>query len=515
MSSEDATKEEKQAYLKENILNKGYNPQEYIEFLTGKRGPGAADVTKWNMSELIEVTNEFMQQQNQKSSMANLFGNNQAEEPKQQVQEQPKTTSGPIEQNRTDILGVPYDKIVKCQKIEQTDIGKNSNAHCTIVSFEEVKGGIFQKTFVLYTIKTEPLNWEVKRRYSDFELLRELLIKVLGASVIPPIPSKHFGKDQFETPFLERRKRYLEKFLNYCLMDDYIKNCKIFEEFLSTENDELWTKKKTSYGKVKVNLELKEVRNFEGEINCYCGNDRETYFDNIKDNAQLNEKSLTKLDEAFKAFNKELLSVIQRGQEIVSIFNELNLCSNKYLDPEGITEGYKQCTENFKFICDCLSKYSELINVDIREYFKFLRNDFVSMNAFVKAVDDKKSNFYSQQKSLENKKETLFKGKKTTNWDIRTDLGPVNQTKLIQDKEYAFARMLPKDTKATNTSKQIYGYFLNRMIDEFERIRERNSKNMRKNITSYCDKQNEILTVLHNKMADIIAAMHIQENGSN
>lgn len=36
---------------------------------------------------------------------------------------------------------------------------------------------MFEKSYVVYTIKTSPCAWEVKRRFSDFEWLRGILQK--------------------------------------------------------------------------------------------------------------------------------------------------------------------------------------------------------------------------------------------------------------------------------------------------------------------------------------------------
>lgn len=45
----------------------------------------------------------------------------------------------------------------------------------TISSPEKVEGGLFSSAYVTYLVTTHPLNYVVRRRYSDFEWLRKIL----------------------------------------------------------------------------------------------------------------------------------------------------------------------------------------------------------------------------------------------------------------------------------------------------------------------------------------------------
>ena len=54
------TTEEKQNFLREKILEKGYDANEFVQFLTDKKGPDGADVSNWVMDDLILVVNEFI-----------------------------------------------------------------------------------------------------------------------------------------------------------------------------------------------------------------------------------------------------------------------------------------------------------------------------------------------------------------------------------------------------------------------------------------------------------------------
>ena len=54
------TTEEKQNFLREKILDKGYDTNQFVQFLTEKKGEDGADVSNWSMEDLVSVVNEFI-----------------------------------------------------------------------------------------------------------------------------------------------------------------------------------------------------------------------------------------------------------------------------------------------------------------------------------------------------------------------------------------------------------------------------------------------------------------------
>ena len=57
--------EEKQNYLRQNILDKGYDANEFVAFLQSKKGEAASDITNWSMKDLHIVVQEFISEHNQ------------------------------------------------------------------------------------------------------------------------------------------------------------------------------------------------------------------------------------------------------------------------------------------------------------------------------------------------------------------------------------------------------------------------------------------------------------------
>ena len=61
--SDDSSQEEKQNFLRENILEKGYDTNMFVDFLIGKKGEDGADVGNWSMNDLQLVVKEFISMQ--------------------------------------------------------------------------------------------------------------------------------------------------------------------------------------------------------------------------------------------------------------------------------------------------------------------------------------------------------------------------------------------------------------------------------------------------------------------
>lgn len=108
-----------------------------------------------------------------------------------------------------------------------------------------VEGSSATGKFVTYGIKFE--NFLVRRRYSDFESLRNYFLNSYPTVVIPPIPDKHtFGdyaniaaKSKKDEKIVEIRKRLLQSFLNHVLRHPTLSGDHLFHRFL--EADVSWT----------------------------------------------------------------------------------------------------------------------------------------------------------------------------------------------------------------------------------------------------------------------------------
>jgi len=72
-------------------------------------------------------------------------------------------------------------------------------------------GGIFSSNYLSFLIQTKGvINWEVRRKETDFYFLKKILAKQFPHIIVPPLP-KEMGKHVAKT--IKKREKYFTKFL--------------------------------------------------------------------------------------------------------------------------------------------------------------------------------------------------------------------------------------------------------------------------------------------------------------
>lgn len=108
----------------------------------------------------------------------------------------------------------------------------------------EVKSPIVEDgSYVSYEIAIETNNLSftetksaVRRRYSEFVLMRKMLVKEFPAWKLPPLPPKFPFKDHFNAAFVENRRKGLEEFLKKLVSERIFLSSKALHLFLQSSN---------------------------------------------------------------------------------------------------------------------------------------------------------------------------------------------------------------------------------------------------------------------------------------
>ena len=408
--------------------------------------------------------------------------------------------------------GIVTNTYEDTKSLDNTPLGAEENAIIQVTSPEKIEGGFFSKSYVTYLITTNPLNLKVRRRYSDFEWFRQMLQNLYNYNMIPSTPKKSkIGIDKFGDPFLQKRMRTLEKFLNYALKNPVLKSSQILYDFISIEKDADFQKKKKEYEKIKPSTNINDFQMPNGSANVQLSSKKMILFENIKDNINLNETLLTKLNDNLKALKLQLDNLCTKVDEIVQNWDDLRQNSVKYFDGDEIAKTYEYMHNLFKNWSDCLKSHGNLIHIDIREHFKYTKNNFRSMKDLVTLVETNRNTYNKNERSLMNKKEELFKKGDTNKWELNSDDKNISGN-LISDKPNALIKILPKDTNNVINMKKSYGFYLNRIIEEYERFREINSDLHKKIMIRTCIKLIEIYGDYQKAITDIMNFFNNDDN---
>ena len=581
---------EKQNYLRENILNKGYEAEDFVSYLTSKKGEEGVDLSNWSLDELKNVVQEYItanpltqtqninninnidnqpnneinqnniqanqiliQNMNTMNNMNNINNMNLAPglNPYPNMYNMnldPNVVSllanqklNNINQNQEisnisdinnniqqslplnfpqfsgengvinsqgeliDIYGIINSDNILCSLSEKTELSKYDNIKIEIALGEKKPGSFFSKAYQTYVISLPKLNLKVNRRYSDFEWLRQILVTRYPSCVIPPIPKKNkLGGDRFNEEFLLKRTRTLEKFLNLLVEDPNIKSSQIFYDFVSVEEAK-FNEIKKQHNSMKLPQCLKEYKSLDGKLDIKVDDSREIYYQNMKDHMEINQELLTKLNKQIKLLYNELNIVISRLDEITKNCEELFSNSVKYSENDDLKISYYELADMFKHWSTTLKKQNALTYIDIREHFKFSKNTLKSMKDLIYSVDTCKQNYYKSKKNLISKKEDLFKKGDKTRWDLNPNNPNVNinTPNLEKDKNIALPNMLYNETNAVSDLKQIYGYYLNSVNNEFSRLEKILAFGHKHNLIDNAKKEITIISELFKNISDI------------
>ena len=551
----DPFTEEKQNYLRQNILDRGYDGNAFANFLVEKRGEDGADISSWSLNDLKNVVDEFIalsEQQNNENNNAEQNENHieeQHEEKNEEQQEEKKegkkeaevndwvdvdsknvkneSASLSVSKNKSDKsekdingYGIKDIKEIECQTIPNTEITNCEKIQIKVGKHEKVEGKLFSKSYVTYLITTMTFNWNVKRRFSDFEWLHQILANTYNYCLIPSIPKKkkNLNKivtDKFDEAFLRKRSRKFEKFLSYLINDPILKNAKVVYEFLSIEKDEEFQKKKKAYEKKKPSSSLCEFITVDGKANIEVTKDKEQYFNNIKENTNQNDLLLKKINTTIKSLKDDLINAANKLKDVSKNFSKMKNKAIEYAEHDDVVQTYEELSSMFESLSLYISKQNYIIFIYLREYFKYVKNNYRSMKDFISVGENLKNNFYKQLKHLKSRKEDLFKKPDTiAKWEI--DPSVKNKNELIGNKSLAMEKMLFKETNAVNNQKQLYGFYLNRVISEHERMKNVNAERHLKNIIKIFERQTDITTDFITTLADNSTSLSLsKKEGKN
>ena len=84
MEGKDNNIEEKQEYLRKEIIEKGLSPDDFINYITNLKGENAYDLNLWNLKELQDIVEQY------KESLNPKIQEEQKEEKKEEIKDEKK-----------------------------------------------------------------------------------------------------------------------------------------------------------------------------------------------------------------------------------------------------------------------------------------------------------------------------------------------------------------------------------------------------------------------------------------
>ena len=213
--------EKKQTFLRTNILEKGYDAEEFMNFLQTKKGEFGLDLNNWNINELKTAVQEFISSLDKDNILLNpqninkegdLDNNLNTENNNNNLENNENDNKEEIEQEENQIQNKQLEDIIQCQKVTPSELTLQDDVDIKLSFPQKIEGGLFSKSYVTYLMQTTPLDFKLRKRYSDFEWLRHILSLIYINCVIPPLCKKNYT-DRFSELLIAKRTRSIEKFM--------------------------------------------------------------------------------------------------------------------------------------------------------------------------------------------------------------------------------------------------------------------------------------------------------------
>lgn len=360
--------------------------------------------------------------------------------------------------------GIITESTIKTRTEEKTNLSSCENPKITVGDPKKITQGFFQlySSYIAYLVTTSPLDLKVRRRYSDFEWLRNTLIKLYPMNIIPSLKYKSgFLKDEFAESFIAKRSRKLQKFMNYLLLDPLIKNSKILYDFISIDKDENFERqKKEVYDKLEAPKNIYENQSMSGKANIKIDAMKESLYDSVKNKITSKENILYQLNQNIKKLKTKIEDITKHINLISQNFADLNKENIKQFDGQRAIQIYTDFSLIFKNWSDAIKRHYDIISIDIREHFKYSKNNYEYINNIITQVDKNKDIFKKKEKELIAAKDDL----------VKRGIINIKDFTNLEKKKTSLSKLLPKETQEAITLKINYGYYLNKFFEELERF---------------------------------------------
>ena len=482
--------EEKKNLLQAEILDKNYDQIKFVEFCLSKK-PNGDDLTIWSLEELKNTIQEFISKfpkTNPQDQMQNLNINNTINSNNYNDNFQKDIENISVSNTNPQAQKKPQTIKIKC-KILEKNILNDKQITVVIKNPKPVVTNFLSSNYVEYEVETKQMNWLVKRRYSDFEWLRQVLSKFNPGHLIPPLPSKKIGPRRFELDFIAKRMKFLQKFIDDVTENEILKASEPLKAFLSMVDKNQFSAKMKELSSYLPSPYVNEYRTFDGEIEIDKPDEgeKEKYFVNITNYFKIQTQLFDNLKTNFKSLHKSLTNSCYALNDIQRDFQTLHLLNVRVMMKDEITKSFEELGKFFKNWKRITYKQNELFKTYLKDFFKFMGMECSAYTELIVKRNSLKNNFVEEQKKLNAKKEKLWAGGDSTKWDIIDHYNNIDRLRLMTDKMYAFTKMCTQETNHLANLGNTLGFYNRRNMQELKKLMKNNCSKYMEDLKEFTD----------------------------
>lgn len=335
-----------------------------------------------------------------------------------------------------------------------------------------------QNHYISYTVETEtniPVfresKFAVKRRFSDFSFLYQVLLNDFPACAIPPLPDKqrleYIKGDRFSPEFTLKRATSLNRFLERLSLHPILKRAKIYHIFLESDD---WN----SY---KINLRIKTLNPDSGSageglsevfMNAFkSSHSQSKEFLEIKERSDKLDENISKID---KIFNK----ILKRYSDLEVDYFEFSKQMKKLAELEPELEiPFIKFSEGLNTMSIGFQNLKEFLDNEYIISLKDLEHYIVSIKNLLKLKEQKQIDYEALTEYLNksvNDKQTLLAGGTTGSFFTNKfeELTGVNHEVSRREKLSKLEKRIENLTVEVENSKKVVESFEKQTLSEIQ-----------------------------------------------
>ena len=371
MNENEQQIEKKQNYLRKEIIDKAYSPEDFTNYVKNIKGENGADLNLWSIEELYIIVPQFQESQDiQKENNTKNYSN---------FNNAIKQETEHLGNEDEDLWGnkIPkikkYNCIVKCKKIENSELINNKeNLNLIINNAEIKKDGLFSSSYYEFTIDNKLLKISIKRKTNDFIWLRTKLTNFYPNVFIPPLPKLKIKKDE---KYIHKKIYYLQCFLSYIINNDLLLSSKIFYDFISLPDSEFQNSKKI-FDNTHPPKGLDDIITLDGTFDIAIIPDIDKKAYTINNEILKKNELFNKLNLCLKDIIYQMSTLKQKILQLSNIFEEFQQIWSKseIVINDKMNKNFAKLKEVFKKNVVGFDKKINYYEFEIRRFFKYMRN---------------------------------------------------------------------------------------------------------------------------------------------
>jgi uncharacterized protein YoxC len=495
---------EKQKYINENIIEKGYNPEDLSNFVTRHLG---VNIDSLDLEKLKEMVNSFKNEQ-----LKNTYSS-------VKVKKEKKLTLN-------EILYTP----------EKYSIQTNTQQECKLLDFEKEKKKLtivisepkkeaknfFSQKIYSFLITCEELETKVRRTFTDFEWFKNQLNQRYPFILVPPIQKENLlnnvynnyinliGKkdNQVDNELLNLKMRYLTQFMNSLLRKKILRTSPLVLEFLRLpESDFKKYKDYLNKNPFNVSITLSNLKTIKGHIDVELNENNLNKANLLYKNLQPSIQAFNKINSAIVNVANDMKNLTNHMKEIGEAFTgliEQNELKHIELDEE-VVKIFKNLKNTFDTWSVSYKSQCEFFNNDFREFFDYMNLELSEMKLINDLYEKAKSEYEFDGINLNKKKEDLWNKKNYDKWELL----PEDNEKLgafQNDKKQAFEKMCYNESRVVKYEKRKIAFIVNKYLDEYRKLNKYHGERIR----NYFEKIKEINNVMVGDAFNLIKLLSIE-----